>query len=289
MNNPYKTLTITLVVLLALAAVVAAGYLLGRRASEAGEGSGQNQNVHAAAEGAGETPAGETSAATGTEGATASTREPIAYSGYTVAVPFEYDNISAVEGAGFFGWLSEGGTQKYTFFDTAGQVAVAPREVFFDNVAYVGKGFAAVIAGVGDTEKYGVADLAGNEIIPLKYDRIYDIGGYSGLFMAGIANDGEGRAYNWGALDLDGGRELTPIIYDSVRYCGPNHVTVGSGLDSNYEYGRWAVLDRSGAKITSTAYDTVGWFSDGMLPVNVGGGFEVEGGIYVGQEGGKWG
>ncbi len=103
--------------------------------------------------------------------------------------------------------------------------------------------------------KWGVIDITGTEITPIKYDSIDKF------------NDGLARVElneKWGIIDSTG-KEITPIKYDSID-------EFKNGFARVKRNKKWEIIDTTGKTITPIKYDVIGTiFENGFARVKLNG------------------
>ena len=110
-------------------------------------------------------------------------------------------------------------------------------------------------------EKCGVIDKTGREIVPCKYDNMFnpiinDLGFHEGV--AQVELNGK-----YGYIDKTG-REIVPCRYDSVG-------DFYEGLVEVELNGKYGFVDTTGKEVVPCKYDSVGVFSEGLSWVELNG------------------
>ena len=166
---------------------------------------------------------------------------------------------------------------RWAVLDAAGREIIPYGRYDWINDA-IGNRFIAAEGG-----RSGILDTHGNEIIPLRYDRIWPAGYY--YF---IASDGNRR----GVLDLRG-QELIPFgRYDEILYVSDGHFLVRSGgtiSETTWEWvnARWAIVDSQGREVIAPGrYDEIIAVSADRFIVRIGGALNPRTWL---MEGARWG
>jgi len=109
------------------------------------------------------------------------------------------------------------------------------------------------MAKVKINNKWGFINKSGKEIIPVKYNSIYDFS--DGLALA-IIND------KWGFIDKTG-KEIIPLKYDRAL------LYFTEGLTGVAIKDKWGFIDKAGKVIIPFKYDSVFNFKDGKSDVRI--------------------
>ena len=121
---------------------------------------------------------------------------------------------------------------------------------------------------VTEGRRTGVLDTHGNEIIPLRHERIWPAGYY---FF--VVRDG-GR---YGVLDARGQELIPPGRYDEILYVSNGHFLVrseGDRCEDTWEWlnARWAIVDSRGREVIAPGrYDEIIAVSADRFIVRIGG------------------
>lgn len=137
-------------------------------------------------------------------------------------------------------------------------------------------------------EHYGLVNKAGKLIAPLKYDKIFNFNGATGLAAVklnkkyGFINQSgeefvplkydfaenffDGRAlvrinHKYGYID-DSGKEIIPVKYDGAE-------SFSEGCASVKLNGRYGFIDETGKQMIALKYDDAGSFSEGLAMVKL--------------------
>ncbi|MCX6165801.1 MAG: WG repeat-containing protein, partial [Ignavibacteriae bacterium] len=102
-----------------------------------------------------------------------------------------------------------------------------------DNNDIFDKGLAKGIAKVELNDKWGFIDKEGNEVIPIKYDEIFNF--KEGLARVKLNN-------KWGFIN-EQGREVIPAKYDEIDSDGSKEGLLQVKLN-----GKWEFVDREGTE-----------------------------------------
>jgi len=174
---------------------------------------------------------------------------------------------------------------KFGLIDKTGKELLAPT---YDSIGMFWNG----LAPVSLNKKWGYIDKTGAVVIPLKYDSTSELfGNYGEVSLNGKS----------GAIDRYG-REIVPLKYDEVIYAGEDMFKViSNGLfgvvnnkgvevippkytairdftggavpvtkDSNLQYAKWGLVDKTGKEITDFSYDYMSSAFNGLFVVRTG-------------------
>lgn len=162
---------------------------------------------------------------------------------FKLVIPCEYEALSSPLIPGFVAFRQNG---LWGWMDYAGKVAVVPQ---FDQIGWMYDGRMRVEKG----KKFGIVDINGREVIPIKYESIEDRF-YNGYIRA-ILNKKYGYLDSTGAV-------VIPFEYEEVR----NFEKPIAGAQKGKFYG---FIDRQGKEVVPFIYDFVdhSWYSDGFVKV----------------------
>ena len=131
------------------------------------------------------------------------------------------------------------------------------REILSMNYDYIFP-FSGGLAKVNLNEKYGIINLRGETVTPLKYDRIGNLNRTDELnFCCGLIKVSLNKKY--GFIDKNG-REIIPIKYDNVY----DFVDGLAGVNID---GKCGFIDTNGREIIPIKYDNIFEFNDGLAVV----------------------
>ncbi|MBL7747305.1 MAG: WG repeat-containing protein, partial [Chitinophagaceae bacterium] len=162
---------------------------------------------------------------------------------FKLVIPCEYEALSSPQIPGFVAFRQNG---LWGWMDYTGKVAVVPQ---FDQIGWMYDGRMRVEKG----KKFGIVDINGREVIPIKYEGIEDRF-YNGYIRA-ILNKKYGYLDSTGAV-------VIPFEYEEVR----NFEKPIAGAQKGKFYG---FIDRNGKEVVPYIYDFVdhSWYSDGLVKV----------------------
>ena len=209
-------------------------------------------------------------------------------------IPCEQTSVAFSEGLAWIEVMQDDGSVKYTYVDKTGKEAVpvkpdhSPNGDFSEGLACVALGegadyrsgyidktgklvlelkpgqfgfsfFEGLAVVSSREEKCGVIDKTGREIVPCKYDNMFnpiinDLGFHEGV--AQVELNGK-----YGYIDKTG-REIVPCRYDSVG-------DFYEGLVEVELNGKYGFVDTTGKEVVPCKYDCAWFFSDGLAKVQL--------------------
>ena len=146
---------------------------------------------------------------------------------------------------------------KRGYLDCDNNMVIPP--IYEITPTYGGRGhFHEGFAAVYRNEKWGFIDINGKEIVPPKYDYVWN-------FQNGFALVESGEKY--GYIDTTG-NDIVSLKYDRPIWAlrGFHEGYAEAGLN-----GKWGFVDTQGNEVIPLKYDHVWYFSDGIAQVELNG------------------
>ena len=166
---------------------------------------------------------------------------------------------------------------KYGYINKFGKMVVEPQYDdagdFFEGLAVVSKDY-----------RWGFIDETGKEIIPLQFIEALDFSeGFAAVY---IQSDEPDKDSKWGYINKKGEVVIPPNFYKALSF----HGGVACIVDGKFgEANLQGFIDTKGNVIIKPQYSLAGEFSEGLIPVEIGGRDRKDGeGIFT-HISGKWG
>jgi len=130
-------------------------------------------------------------------------------------------------------------------------------------------GYLSVSAG----KKTGVIDSTGKFVIPLKYERLFLVGDNLALVMDSISEGLDMKVYGH-FIDMKGKAITTTNKFNGIpkrcteNFCIVEDIKIDLTGQSPGLYPEYSFVKLNGEEITKDKFPDVGFFSDGMAPIN---------------------
>jgi len=166
---------------------------------------------------------------------------------------------------------------KYGYIDKSGKMVVAPQ---YDEAGDFSEGLAVV----GKDYRWGYIDSTGREVIPLQFIEALDFS--DGLAAVYIQSEESGKDSQWGYVNKKGEVVIAPKFYKAFNF----HGGAAKIIDGKFgEANLQGFIDTNGAFIVKPQFSLAGDFSDGLIPVEIGGRNRKDGERSYTHISGKWG
>ncbi|MDO5046725.1 WG repeat-containing protein [Campylobacter sp.] len=196
--------------------------------------------------------------------------------------------------AAFHDGLSRVGFHKQGYMDKTGKLVI---DKIYDNAADFKNGFAEVSKG----EKWGVIDVNGKEVVPIKFDHL-TISGADLVMVEKYKRHPNGvvASRKFGFVDM-GGKFVIDLEFDDADI-------FMDGLAVVAKRGKYGLIDKNGKVIIPLEYDAITNFKEGVawvkkegkqgfidknnnivLPIIYDMAYHIQADIFAAQKDGKWG
>lgn len=143
----------------------------------------------------------------------------------------------------------------------------------------IGFGYRLVYKGEIDSiyskGKFGAIDSTGKEVIPCKYNWIYDFEGDSvtRVFIGEVSAEGVPKKGKFSLIDYKG-RELAPFVYDDIYYFNNQTAIVFKGTLDEWgspDQGKFGLINKKGKLVVPVIYDSISHsYYDQNYQANIG-------------------